>query len=365
MSELITASSMQPIAVDAHGGDRGPRVAVEGVVAGIQEDGIKSVLVGNEGELRAIADSLGAGSLGLEYVDAREVIEMHEPPGRAVRRKPDSSLCVAFRELKNQNVSSVISMGNSGAMMAAGRLLCGLLPGIERPAITSFIPSLGERHPTIILDVGANVDCHAVNLMQFAVMGSVYSKCLFELESPRVGLLSNGSEASKGTDMIRAAANGLKQMSSVNYVGYVEGRDLAADKADVFVCDGFVGNVLLKAMEGAVRIIADQLKRESKKGLLKSVSLGVAKGVLKTVFEETLDYNEHGGAPLLGMKELGIVLHGSSDFRAVRSALRRARDFTKSALVGRIATGLSQLEDVMEIESGVLASRNGQASEVK
>ncbi|MCL4144652.1 UNVERIFIED_CONTAM: hypothetical protein GTU68_040607 [Idotea baltica] len=220
-------------------------------------------------------------------------------------------------------------------------MLCGLLPGIERPAIATLIPTKGKDRPNIILDVGANVDCHAQNLLQFALMGSVYHESLFQVERPRVALLSNGSEASKGTDKIRAAASTLSAQKLCNYVGYAEGRDVMTDIADVIVCDGFVGNVLLKGMEGCAALIAESLVQE---------------GSLKRLFRERFDYTSYGGAPLLGLSELAVVLHGSSDARAVENAVRFARTFAECEMIDKIQSVLARLDDdVPEVNPGRLS----------
>ena len=308
---------------------------------------MRSVLVGPQEELKAHLERLGAAHLGIEVVHAPDVVEMDESPTRAVRKKPQSSLCVAYNLVESGKASSIISSGNSGAMMAAGRIICGLLPGIERPAIATLIPVLGDELPNVILDAGANVDCHSRNLVQFAVMGSVYFSSLFKIDRPKVALLSNGTEASKGTDVIREAAAVLSQMDSVNYCGYVEGRDFASSAVNVIVCDGFVGNVVLKALEGCVRLVARQLVLEGKKSWLGWLGLMLFQNTFKRIFLEKFDYTAHGGAPLLGLRKLAIVLHGSSDARAVKNGIRVAETFAKSRMTQKIASELALLEERM------------------
>lgn len=231
--------------------------------------------------------------------------------------------------------------------MAAGRILCGLIPGIERPAIATLIPTYGDSLPNVVLDSGANVDCQAIHLIQFAVMGAIYHASLFEVSSPRVALLSNGSEMSKGTDVIRAASQVLAQMEGMNYVGYVEGRDVTTAKADVIVCDGFVGNVLLKAMEGCVSLLYKQIMFEAEKRPLAKLGLFLSRGLFRQVFRGKFDYTEHGGAPLLGLKKLALVLHGSSDERAVKNALRLAKSFVETGMTEKITSAMSGLEEQM------------------
>lgn len=361
--QLPTAYEPQPVAVDTMGGDHGLGVQVEGAVAAFKEFNAHPLLVGPQEEILAKLSALGASNLGIEVFHASQVIDGGESPTRAVRRKPDSSLCVAYGLVQSGKACSVISAGNSGAMMAAGALISGLLPGIERPAIATLIPRAGDGNPNVILDSGANVECHAQHLVQFAIMGAIYHTCLFNSERPKVALLSNGSEASKGTDVIRAAAAELSRKESINYIGYVEGRDIATPMSDVIVCDGFVGNVVLKAMEGSVRLVAEQLMLEAKKGFFSKLGLGLSKGVFKSVFLEKFDYTAYGGAPLLGLRKLSLVLHGSSDARAVKNAIRIADTFARKRMTERIGSELINLEESTgdlddNILTGVLNKRN-------
>lgn len=352
--------SSLPVAVDALGGDYGLEVQVEGAVQAYKEFGARSILVGPEDQLKAKLDSLGARLFPIAIKHAVDEITGNDSPARAIRRKPDSSLCVAYQLVQSGQASAIISAGNSGAMMAAGRLICGLLPGIERPAIATVIPVAGIGRPNLILDSGANVECHAQNLVQFAVMGAIYYTSLFEEKRPKIALLSNGSEAAKGTDVIRGASVVLSQMDSLNYVGYVEGRDVTSHKAEVIICDGFVGNVLLKAMEGSVRLIADELRYAATKSLFRKILLRLSKGIYNDIFRVKFDYTAHGGAPLLGLTKVAIVLHGSSDSRAVKNAIRLADSFAANKMTDKMFAALTQLEESMpdmdaQILSGVFA----------
>ncbi len=346
-ASLPAYQSELPISVDTTGGDNGIDVQVEGALAAFREFGVRSILVGPEESLRAKLKGLGGLNTPIEIVHAPETISMDDSPTKAVRRKPNSSLCVAYNLVNTGRAAAVISAGNSGAMMAAGRLISGLLPGIERPAIATLIPAPGGKPPNVILDSGANVDCHARNLVQFAVMGSIYFNSLFNIDRPKVALLSNGSEQSKGTDVIRAASMALAQIDTINYVGYVEGRDIATDKANVIVCDGFVGNVVLKAMEGCVRLVFEEIVHQSKKGLVRKLGLGLSKGMYREIFAERFDYTTHGGAPLLGLRKLALVLHGSSDARAVKNAVRVADTFSRIRMTEKITLELTHLEDTL------------------
>lgn len=351
------AGSQLPVAVDAMGGDHGLAVQVEGALQAWREYGIKSLLVGPENDLRARLSALGGIDSPLEIIDAPEVVTMDESPVRAVRKKPNSSLCVAYEQVQQGRASSIISAGHSGAMMAAGRLLCGLLPGIERPAIATLIPVAGDGQPNVVLDSGANIDSHAQNLVQFAIMGSIYHTSLFGKKDPRVALLSNGTEPSKGTDIIRTASAIMSGLSVINYIGYVEARDVPKQVADVIVCDGFVGNVLLKAMEGCVRLIYDQLRHEARRSVFNWFGMALSRRLYKQVFLEKFDYTAYGGAPLLGLNQLALVLHGSSDARAVKNAIRVADNFARLEMIERIRKTLSQLEDSMPLlDEGDLVS---------
>lgn len=345
-----------PIAVDTMGGDKGLTVQVEGAIQAKKEFGSNVLLVGPEEELRRSLDSFTGDPRFLEIVHAPDFIGMGDSPTRAVRKKHDASLVIAYKLVESRKASAILSSGNSGAMMAAGRIICGLLPGIERAAIATLIPVAGEGFPNVVLDSGANVECHAHHLVQFAVMGAVYYECLFldaikaasggQAGKPKVALLSNGEEPSKGTDVIRAAYAVLSQMDGLNFVGYIEGRDVPANVANVIVCDGMVGNVLLKGMEGCVKLFFEQLMHEGKKTLLGKLALRLSKRTYKQVFREKFDYTHYGGAPLLGLRKLAIVLHGSSDSRAVKNAINVADTFNKLDMTNRIANELSKLDDL-------------------
>ena len=348
-------ANVLPIALDAMGGDKGPEVIVEGSIQAYKDFGAKTILVGPKQDLEQILSKFGADDLPLYVREANQIIEMQESAARSVRRKPDSSLCVAYEMLARKEVSAMLSAGNSGAMMVAGSLLCGLVPGIERPAIATLIPRPGDDKPNVILDSGANVSCSAENLIQFAVMGSIYYASLFDVDFPKVALLSNGTEDSKGTDIIRAAAVTLKSLELVNYIGFVEGRDATSDTSDVIVCDGYTGNVLLKTAEGAVRLVYEELMHEANRGIFRKLGLGLFRGVLKEVFVNKFDYSAYGGAPLLGLNKLAFVLHGSSDQRAVKSAIKFAHSFATNGMTEKIIQELATLEEKLHGEDEVFS----------
>ncbi len=312
------------IALDAMGGDLAPKAAVEGAVLAARDLGVEIVLVGLrevlEGELAA-HDTVG---LAIRVEDAREIVAMDESPLESVLVKPHSSIHVGLELVKRGAVHGFVSAGNSGAVMTAAMAILGNLAHVERPAIASLVPAAGGH--ALLIDAGANTDAKPLNLAQFAVMGSVYCRRVHNVARPRVGLLSNGEENSKGTDLTRAAAAMLKQMGAqVNYIGYVEGRDINRGKADVVVTDGFTGNVALKTMEGFAAFLLQHLRElfsGSWRGRLAYLLLKKSFGAMRG----RLDPHEYGGAPLLGVNGVVIIAHGSSNGRAIRNAIRAANN---------------------------------------
>ncbi len=334
-----------PVAVDAMGADLGPGVVVEGVVVAARDLGIRSVIVGREDEIRQCLRKFDfEGDARISVRHAPDVITMDDSPSAAIRGKPNSSIRVAFELVKNSEASSVVSPGNTGAMMAAGLYVSGTLPGIARPAIASLIPKTGDKQPTVLLDSGANVDCNASQLVQFALMGNCYAHSVLSCKSPRVGLLSNGSEKTKGNDITRSAAVMLSELLDINFIGYVEGRDLPRDVADVVVCDGFVGNVALKAMEGSVELVFDSIKHYVEDSLRGKLGMWLAKPIFKSLFRDKLDPSAYGGAPLLGLNDIGIVCHGSSNARAITNGIRVAKKFVDEELVLKMGRALNGID---------------------
>ncbi|MDZ4785430.1 MAG: phosphate acyltransferase PlsX [bacterium] len=340
----VTKSSL-PVSLDAMGGDFGSRIAVEGAVLAAQELGIEVILVGNKSEIESHLKALGASKeprLMIHHTD--ELIEMQESPASALRRKPNSSIHKAFELMHEGRVSSVVSAGNTGAFMAVGMKILGTVPGVVRPPIASLLPNADDNGPSVLLDAGANVDCNAHQLVQFAIMGSYYAASILGLESPRVALLSNGSEAVKGTDVIRSAAAVLNEIKKLNYIGYVEGSDIGRSKSDVIVCDGFAGNVLLKAIEGAVDLVFDSINHQIEKSSRGKLGLWLAKPVIKSVFKEKLDPSSYGGAPLLGLNGVSIICHGAASARGIMNGIRVAKKLANDELVTKIASALGDLE---------------------
>ena len=334
------------IALDAMGGDLAPQAVIEGALLAARDLGIDIVLVGDRDIIVRELTSHDVGGLPITIEHAAEAVGMDESPLESVLGKPESSIHVGLDLVKRGLADAFVSAGNSGAVMAAAMAILGNLPGVDRPAIASLMPSTAGL--ALLIDAGANTEVKALNLMQFGVMGSVYWKHVHNAPAPRVGILSNGEEASKGTDLTRAAAAALLQMAPhVNYIGYVEGRDLNRGKADVVVTDGFTGNVALKTMEGFAAFLLGNLREVFESGLLRKIAYLLVRKKLRAI-RERLDPAEYGGAPLLGVNGVAIVAHGSSSARAIRNAVRAAAN---EALVrqvnGEIVEVLAQAPETL------------------
>ena len=328
----MTSSNLVTIAVDAMGGDHAPDVVLEGVAAAILTDhSLRVLLVGPEEVVVPFAEAHDH----VDAVVATEVIEMEEHAAAAVRAKKDSSVVVGCRLVKEGRAQGFFSLGNTGATMAAATLGMGRIKGVLRPAIATVMPTTGA--PCVLLDVGANADCKAEHLVQFAVMGAAYAKSTLGVESPRIALLNIGEEESKGSILAQEAYQLLKSVPG--FIGNVEGRDIPAGAADVIVTDGFTGNVALKLMEG----MSHQLLSEFKRVLTSSAASKVAAAVLKPAIaglRDKLDPDVHGAAPLLGVAGLALIGHGSSGARAVSSALRVGAVAVRGGLVERVTEAL-------------------------
>src|SRR5499427_9830985 len=314
------------IAVDAMGSDQAPSVEVEGAIQAASEYGIHVVLVGQADRVSSLLQSKDAGSLPIEVVHASEVITMDESAATAARKKKDSSIRVAARLMRDGGVAGVVSAGNTGAVMATVKMVLGTLPVVDRPALSTVLPTQKAK-PAILLDVGANVDCKPHHLEQFAVMGDIYSRAIFGIRRPRVGLLSIGEEDSKGNELTKEAFKSLKR-APINFIGNVEGRDIFKGDVDVIVCDGFTGNVALKLSEGLYEAFGSMLKQELQKTLSAKIGAMLAQDAFRQ-FKHRLDYSEYGGAPLLGIKGITIVCHGRSNSNAIKNAIRVAGEFCR------------------------------------
>jgi glycerol-3-phosphate acyltransferase PlsX len=315
------------------------------------------VLVGDEPRIRAELEKLRAGaSLPLSVRHASEVVEMHDHPGQAMRRKKDNSIRICFELVKSGEASAMVSAGNSGAVLAGAMFVLGRIDGVDRPAIISVLPAL-RGHP-LMLDMGAVVDCKPLHLVQFALMGEVYSRRVLGSARPRVAILSNGEEESKGTDLTRAAAEALRR-APIDFRGYCEGRDLLTGDFDVIVTDGFTGNVALKTMEGTAKVIGDFLKQGLKSSPLAMVGGALASGALRKL-KKRVDWREIGGAPLVGVRGVGFISHGRSDALAVENAVARAEQAALTHFTDEIAQAVSISESLLA--PGTSASAIAEAS---
>jgi glycerol-3-phosphate acyltransferase PlsX len=319
------------IALDAVGTDKAPEAEIRGAILACKALPVRVHLVGPEEELHDLLDeALGSDDLPIVIHHASERIGMEEKAAQAVRTKKDSSMRVGLKLVREGTAAGFVTAGNTGAAMATAKMVLGALPGVDRPALAIPMPS-SKGNPCVLLDVGANVDCKATNLAQFAVMGEIYARSVLKIDSPRVGLLSVGEEESKGNDLTHEAFPLLKALP-FRFVGNVEGRDIFSGQADVIVCDGFVGNVALKTSEGVGRFVRDVL-RES---LTRTVTAQVGALLSRKAFNEfrhRLDYREYGGAHLLGVRGVCIIGHGSSNDRAIYNGIRVAYE---SAVAGTI-----------------------------
>ncbi len=325
------------IAVDAMGGDFAPGEIVKGALMAAREYKQAVILVGDEEKIRAEFGGSDPGEL-ISIVHAPEVVDMGEHPAVAVRRKKNSSIVRATQLVKDGEAGALVSAGSTGAAMAAALLGLGRIKGIDRPAIAGVLPS--EKGYTVLLDAGANVDCKPQNLLQFSVMGYLYAKRVLGVANPRVGLLSNGEEETKGSELTLAAYP-LLQQAGINFIGNIEGRDIFRGTVDVAVCDGFIGNVVLKSAEGIAGALYNTLKEEINRSWLAKIGIVMAVKALMR-FKKRIDYAEYGGAPLLGVNGVSIICHGSSTAKAVKNGIRVAMESVDNRLVNSILDSISQ-----------------------
>ena len=324
---------MTRIAVDAMGGDHAPSAAVDGAVSAARHLAVRIALVGPTSALEeALASHPDWRALGLEIVEAPEAVEMAEPAAAALRRKPRASIRVAADLVARREAAALFSAGHTGATVLAAHAAFGMMPGVDRPALVATIPT--RARPAVLVDAGATVDCRPQHLLQFAVMGSVYARVALGVDRPRVGLLSIGEEETKGNELTREAHRLLKG-SPVHFIGNVEGREIYSGIADVVVCDGFTGNVVLKTSEGLVDAVETLLGDELKGTFSSHVGYLLSRRAFRR-FRRRVDYSEYGGAPLLGLAQLAIVGHGRSSAKAVRNAIAVASRFATSDFLRRV-----------------------------
>jgi glycerol-3-phosphate acyltransferase PlsX len=329
---------MVTIAVDAMGGDHAPKAEVDGSIRAARSLGVKIILVGKQDILRKeLAQHEGIDGLPIEIQHASEQVTMEDTAAKAMRSKRDSSIRVASRLVRDGVAQGFVSAGNTGAVMATAKTVQGMLPGVDRPALASAFPTL-KGTPVIVVDVGANVDSSPRMLAQFAVMGDIYSRVAFRTHKPRVGLLSIGEEEHKGNELTRAATPLLKLLP-INFIGNVEGSDIFAGETDVIVCDGFIGNVALKVSEGLVEMIYSMLRESLEATITRKIGYVLSRTAFQD-FKKRVDYSEHGGAPLLGIKGVCIITHGRSNANAIKNSIRVAAELTSGKINERIEAEL-------------------------
>ncbi|NHN28421.1 phosphate acyltransferase PlsX [Paenibacillus agricola] len=329
------------IAIDAMGGDHAPDVVVAGALEAVREwKDITVILIGDAARIEPLIRQAGDQPSNLEVIHASEVIEADDEPVKAVRRKKDASMVVAGRMIQEKKADAMISAGNTGALMTTGLLIVGRIEGIDRPALTLTIPSMDGKG-MVALDMGANMDASAEQLVQYAIMGSIYRKKVHGVVKPRVGLLNVGTEPMKGNELTKAAYPLLEQ-APIHFIGNVESRDLLYGPCDVLVCDGFAGNIMLKSLEGAAATIFAALKIEFTRNLATKAAAAVLRpGITK--FKRQLDYSEYGAAPLLGINGLVLKSHGSSNALAIKNAIRQARLSIENELLASIVKEINHL----------------------
>jgi phosphate acyltransferase len=329
---------MLTIAVDAMGGDHAPKAEVEVAIRAARDLGVKVILVGQQEVVRRELEVQdGFGSLPIEVVHASERVTMEDSAAKAFRTKRDSSLRIASRLVRDGIAQGFVSAGNTGAVMATAKMVQGVVPGVDRPALVGILPT-AEGTPVVLVDVGANVDCSPRLLGQFAMMAEIYSRIILRRPNPRVGLLSIGEEEHKGNELIHATTPLFKNLN-LNFVGNVEGSDIYGGKVDVVVCDGFVGNVALKVSEGLGDMVKQLLREALESTIAGKIGYAISKNAF-TTFKKRLDYSEYGGAPLLGVRGVCIICHGRSNANAIKNAIRVAAEFSSENINQRIEEDL-------------------------
>ena len=331
------------VVVDAMGSDRAPHPEIDGAMAAARDLKMRVILVGRADvvvpELRRCGWRKD-GDKGVEFVEAEEVIGMGESVANAVRRKRRSSMRVGARLVSDGKADGFVSAGNTGAAMATAKMVIGMLPGVDRPALAAMMPTKSGR-PTMLLDVGANSECKAHHMAQFAIMGDAYSRSVFGTQRPTVGLMSIGEEEAKGNDLTKEAFPLLRQLQSLNFVGNVEGRDVFTGQVDIIVTDGFTGNVILKLSEGLQEAVVSMIKRELSASVITKTGAVLARPAFQNL-KKRLDYAEYGGAPLLGVRKIVVVGHGSSNARAIRNAVRNVKEFSEHGALERMERGIAE-----------------------
>lgn len=330
------------VVLDAMGGDHAPQAEIDGALAATRDFGIGVVLVGQREKVVPELRRCGwknDGDRGIEFVEAPEVIGMDDPVAISVRRKKKSSLRIGARLVADGLADGFVSAGNTGAAMATAKMVIGMLRGVDRPALAAMIPTKTGK-PTLLLDVGANAECKPEHLAQFAVMGDAYSRAVLGTAKPAVALMSIGEEEAKGNDLTKEAFPLLRALPNLNFVGNVEGRDVFTGEVDVIVTDGFTGNVMLKLSEGLTDAMLSMIKRELTASAVTKAGAMLAKPAFRNI-KKRLDYSEYGGVPLLGVSQIVVIAHGSSNSRAIRNAIRSVKEFSRHHASQLIEQGIA------------------------
>jgi phosphate acyltransferase len=332
------------ISLDAMGGDFAPRNEIEGAIEALRtaNNRFEVVFVGPKDKIEDLLTKYSVNNLNYSIVNATQVIDMKDSPVSALREKKDSTISVGLNLHKNKEVDAFVSAGNTGAVVSASTLILGRLQRVSRPTIGAFLPS--EKGLTLLLDAGAVTDCKPHFLYEFAIMGSLYAQLMFNRENPRIGLLNIGEEESKGDELSKAAYK-LLENSSLNFMGNIEGRDILQGKADVVVCDGFTGNVILKFAESVIGLLKNKFKSYADRGVRQKVWMGMMRGTLRSILKE-FDYQEYGGVPLLGVKGITIIGHGGSTPKAIKNMILKADEMIRKNINERIESAMETIGTV-------------------
>lgn len=333
------------IVLDAMGGDRAPRVVIEGAIDAASKFEYRLILVGDTRKINKFLNLYDYPEEKISVEHASETIKMGEPAAASFRKKKDSSIAVGLRLLKEKKADIFVSAGNTGAVVTAATLMLKLLPGVERSGIAVVFPTL--KVPTLMIDVGANIDPKPIHLFQYAIMGDAYARYILNIDNPSIGILNIGEEESKGTDFIKETRELLKK-SKLNFIGNAEARDVYRGKINVVVCDGFVGNIVLKVTEGFAEASTQFLKQELNRRLLPKIGAILSLPAYRAI-RKKIDYTEYGGAPLLGVDGAVLIAHGSSNSTAIRSAIRVAGEYVKHKVNQHI------VEQIQKYSKGVIA----------
>jgi phosphate acyltransferase len=343
MNNSVPANSKCKVVVDAMGGDFAPQNVVLGAIQALNEkETFDLILVGKKKEIQKVISENNLSFNDDKIVDADEVIEMGESPTEALKKKQNSSIVVGAKLVKERKADAFVSAGNTGAMMAASTLIIGRIPGVGRPTIGTIMPN--EAGVCTVFDVGASVDSKPKHLLEYAIMGTIFTREIYGIENPKVGILSVGEEESKGNEVSIAASQLIKK-TNLNFVGNVEGRDILKGTVHVVVCDGFVGNILLKFGEGVLSYLKFKLKNYAERNFFNKLKVGLVRNTLREVLKE-FDYQEYGGVPLLGVNGISIIGHGSSTPKAIKNMVLRANEMYSKNLIQKIESSINKYSNL-------------------